>query len=218
MAGILSSIGNMLGGGQGQQQGGRLRVTVVEARNLARKDILNKSDPYCILSVHSKHDLSFFGDKQQTTVINNNQNPYWNQTFYLNVKNPQSEMLKVHCYDKDPIRDDEIGTVDIPLFDLVNGQPRDGWHQLYPSSGGAVHLVICAEGFGAQGGFQQQGYAPQMGMGMGQPQYGGFQQSGGFPQQGFQQQGGFPQQGFPAQQGYGYGGAPAGYPPQGGYY
>jgi len=161
--------------------GGRLRVTVLDARNLARKDIASKSDPYVILSIHSKLDFSMFGEKQQTTVINNNQNPYWNQTFTLSVRNPQNDLLKVRVYDKDTLRDDEIGSVEIPLFDLVNGQPKDGWHQLYPASGGAIHLVLVAEGFGGQAG----PYPPQ--------------QSGGYPQSYPQQSAGYPQQGYPQQ-------------------
>jgi len=212
-----------MGGG-----GGRLRVTVIEGRNLARKDVFSKSDPYCILSIHSKMDLSMFEHKQETTVINNNQNPCWNQTFYLNVRNAQTDLLKVRVFDKDMIRDDLIGEVDIPLFNLMPGQPKEEWLQLSPANGGSIHLVVVAEGFGAQGGYggvpQAGGYPqagggyPQAGYGGGYPQQQGFGQQQ-FPQGGFPLQQGFPQQGYPVQQGFGQQQFPqGGFPPQGGYY
>ena len=221
---ILNSVVNKMGGGSGHGQGGRLQVQVVEARNLARKDLFSKSDPYCVLSVVSKHSIGLLTNSQKTTTINNNQNPIWNQTFVLPVSNSESELLKIKVWDNDPMSfDDEIGEVDIPLFSLQNGVPKNDWFQLSPAKGGAVHLIITAQGFGMGAGMGAQagGYGvPQAGY----PQQ-GYPQAGGYPQQGYPQQGypqaGYPQAGYP--QGYPQAGYPqAGYPqpgyPSGGYY
>jgi len=229
----MNILGNMLNnfGGGGNQQGGRVMVNVLEARNLARKDLFSKSDPYCEVSIVHKHSFSLLGSTQKTTTINNNQNPMWNQTFALNVTNPDTELLKIKCWDNDPMSfDDVIGEVDIPLFGLHNGMPKDDWYQLFPAKGGSIHLIITAQGFGLPGGppagmpygggmpgqwgagFPPGGPYPQMGGGY--PQAGGYppQQMGGYPPQ---QMGGYPPQqmgGYPPQMGGG------GYPPQPGYY
>ena len=142
--------------------GGQLQVTVVQARHLARKDllcmyllaslsplftilllvyshipfsfaffpivlsflsscttnnsILAKSDPYCILRVGRKHDFpmqGIMGTHYKTTVINNNQDPVWNQSFSLSVSNSEAELLRIQVYDEDPgfgkLNDDLIG-------------------------------------------------------------------------------------------------------------
>jgi len=210
----------------GHHQGGHVTVQVVEARNLARKDLLSKSDPYCEVSVVSKHSISMLSSKQKTSVINNNQNPMWNQSFSLSVSNPETEMLKIKCWDNDPMSfDDLIGEVDVPLFQLYNGVPKDEWYQLYPPKGGSVHLIITAQGFGMQGG-PQMGMGQGMGMGMGMQggyQQGGYQQGGGYPMQqrpmGYspQQGGGYVPQagGYPPMPSQGYPMQGGGYPPQG---
>jgi len=200
MAGLISSIVNAVSGsttGGGVGRGGNLRVTVIEGRNLARKDFFSKSDPYCVLTIHSKMNIALFAQKQQTAVINNNQSPFWNQTFFMSVKNPQTDLLKITVYDSDPGRDDVIGAVEIPLFDLMNGVPKQEWYQLYPPNGGSIHLVLLAEGFGAAPGY---GMGGQQGMAM---------QGAGYPQQGYPQQ---QQQPYPC--GPQYGAAYGGFPPR----
>jgi len=162
-------LGRLFGGQQQHAQGGRLLVNVVEAKNLARKDILSKSDPYVVLSIHHKHDFTLFGSEYKSSVITNNQNPVWNQSFTLDIKNPDTDLLRIRVYDYDHLSfDDLIGTVDIPVFNLCMNTPKDDWYQLHPSSGGTIHLTLTAQGFGkpaqypmAQaGGYPQ--YAPPM--------------------------------------------------------
>jgi len=221
---IFNNIASSLSGGPHGGQG-RIMVQVVEARNLARKDLLSKSDPYCELSIIHKHSLSILTSSQKTTTINNNQNPIWNQTFTLNVTNSETELLKVKCWDNDPMSfDDVIGEVDIPLFSLRNGVPKDEWYQLFPAKGGSIHLIICAQGFGTGGpmGAQAGPYGvPQAGgYGGGYPQQQGYpMQQGGYPMQ-QPMQPGYPMQGgYGMQSGYGAGGyPPAGYPGGPGYY
>lgn len=124
---IINNVVDKLSGGTAHGGSGRLMVQCIEARNLARKDILcmflvtlafivlsnlvtAKSDPYCVLSIVSKHSVGLLTSTQKTSTINNNQNPVWNQSFTFNVNNAEGELLKVKVYDNDPLSfDDEIG-------------------------------------------------------------------------------------------------------------
>jgi len=203
LRGMLNSVTGGSGSGGSGGRGGQLYVHLLEARNLARKDTFSKSDPYSILSIHHKFDMSLFGSTQRSTTINNNQNPVWNQTFVLNVKNADSDLLRIKVYDYDPLSfDDMIGTVDIPIFNLLMNQPKDEWYQLHPTKGGQVHVILTAVGFGQQSYMQAGGMAP-VGYPPGGYPPGGYP-TGGYPTGGYGTAG-YPQAGFP----------PAGYPPAG---
>lgn len=199
----MNSLGGTSGNGRGSGNGGQgqLYVHLLEARNLARKDTFSKSDPYAILSIHHKLDMSMFGSTQRSTTITNNQHPVWNQTFVLNVRNPDSDLLRIKVYDYDHLSfDDLIGTVDIPIFNLMMNQPKDEWYQLHPTKGGQIHVILTAVGFGRPAPYSQAGgMAP-----IGYPQAGGMTPSG------------YPPAGYPAASGYypqpGYPPAAGGYP------
>jgi Ca2+-dependent lipid-binding protein len=55
----------------------QLQVTVIEGRNLKKKDLFSESDPYVQIYLDDKKH------KQKTKVISNTKNPEWNQTFVL---------------------------------------------------------------------------------------------------------------------------------------
>lgn len=55
----------------------QLQVTVVEGRNLKKKDLFSESDPFVKIYLDDKYQA------QQTKVKSNNKNPYWNETFVL---------------------------------------------------------------------------------------------------------------------------------------
>ena len=55
----------------------QLQVTVVEARNLLKKDRLSDNDPFVKLYLDNK-ELS-----QKTKTKKNSKNPQWNETFVL---------------------------------------------------------------------------------------------------------------------------------------
>lgn len=123
-----------------------------------------------------------------------------------------------------------LGEVDIPLFSLVNGVPKNEWYQLSPAKGGAVHLIITAQGFGtgAPGGAMGVPYAQAGGAYMQPGMQPGMMQPGMQPmmQPGMMQPGMMPMQpgmAYPQAAPYGapmMGMPPAGYPQPGypGYY
>ncbi|KAL0490789.1 synaptotagmin [Acrasis kona] len=187
---------------------GQLDVRLVEARNLPSKDFFSRADPFVVLSMNNV--------RHKSSVIKNNANPRWEQTFHFGVVNPDLDILRLEVDDRDFFTaNDVIGFAEVPIAGLMRGVPKDIWVPLIKHPQAQVHLVLTALDFGlGQGYQQQQGYPQQQ---MGYPQQGYPQQ--GYPQQGYPQQGypqqGYPQQGYP-QQGYPQQGYPQqGYPQQG---
>jgi len=55
----------------------QLQVTVIEGRNLKKKDLFSENDPYVQLYLDDKKQ------KQKTKVKNNCKTPQWNESFVL---------------------------------------------------------------------------------------------------------------------------------------
>ena len=114
-----------------------LRVRVIGAKQLNSADMDGKmfilhiylfvfllfyfctgfSDPYCVLRCGSS--------QQKTKTINKNLNPTWNETFTIQVFNPQTERLEVEVFDHDQVGgDDSLGKGSVILSDLFQGQEK----------------------------------------------------------------------------------------------
>lgn len=112
----------------------QIKVTVVEGRNLKKKDLTSESDPYVQIYLDdSKNPL-------QTTTKYNSNNPKWNEVLVLyethcfvhsfietnsfsSNHRPGENHLHVHVYDQDYIKNrkikhDHIGSITIDLDDL----------------------------------------------------------------------------------------------------
>lgn len=71
----------------------KLAVEVVRARNLIPTDGQGASNPFV--------ELHFDGQKFRTTIKEKDLDPFWNETFYFNVSNPNdlhNHMLEAHVY------------------------------------------------------------------------------------------------------------------------
>lgn len=55
----------------------QLQVTLVEGRNLKQKDTFSENDAYVQMYLDDKHQ------KQKSKVIQNSNNPKWNQSIVL---------------------------------------------------------------------------------------------------------------------------------------
>lgn len=81
-----------------------LEVTVDCAENLAPKDVTGLSDPFCILGVVEKDSyINLHSEKrikycQVTSVVEQNLNPEWRQTFRLRVKSSKVNQLHLHAH------------------------------------------------------------------------------------------------------------------------
>ena len=87
---------------------GLFRIDILSASDLANKELLSKSDPYC--KVHLNGRLVGVTNVQESTL-----EPQWNETFYP-VAYSLKEFLNLEIFDENQMSKDELmGKVSIPL-------------------------------------------------------------------------------------------------------
>jgi len=103
---------------------GKLEITIVEASNLAAKDLNGKSDPYVYWDI--------FGEKNKTTYIDENLNPKWGESFLYNTSMIElPDKIDFVCMDHDNVgEDDFIGSYSLNLSPIKSGQVIDNWFDL----------------------------------------------------------------------------------------
>ncbi|KGL93362.1 Ras GTPase-activating protein 4, partial [Charadrius vociferus] len=110
-----------------ESQGGRrlLCCTVLEARDLARKDRNGASDPFV--------RLRYNGKAQESTVVKKSCYPRWNETFESELAEPAGEKLCVEVWDWDLVgRNDFLGKVVFSVQGLEVAGQEEGWFRLRP--------------------------------------------------------------------------------------
>jgi Ca2+-dependent lipid-binding protein len=117
-----------------------LRVTVVEAKGLAKMDTLGNSDCYCVVNLVNTPTVF------KTAVQNDTLTPTWNETTEFAVTNPLFDILHVLIRDKDISSDDDMATVQVPLAKFGDLRANDAWYSLTPikgvDKGGQIRLTI----------------------------------------------------------------------------
>ncbi|XP_049659278.1 collagen alpha-1(II) chain-like isoform X6 [Accipiter gentilis] len=102
-----------------------LRCTVLEARDLARKDRNGASDPFV--------RLRYNGKVQESTVVKKSCYPRWNETFEFELAEPAGEKLCVEVWDWDLVgRNDFLGKVVFSVQGLEAAGQEEGWFGLRP--------------------------------------------------------------------------------------
>ncbi|XP_069647501.1 ras GTPase-activating protein 4-like isoform X1 [Haliaeetus albicilla] len=102
-----------------------LRCTVLEARDLARKDRNGASDPFV--------RLRYNGKVQESTVVKKSCYPRWNETFEFELAEPAGEKLCVEVWDWDLVgRNDFLGKVVFSIQGLEATGQEEGWFGLRP--------------------------------------------------------------------------------------
>ncbi|KAJ4867124.1 putative ADP-ribosylation factor GTPase-activating protein AGD13 [Raphanus sativus] len=101
---------------------GLLKVTVKKGTNLAIRDMMS-SDPYVVLNLGKQ--------KLQTTVVNSNLNPIWNQELMLSV--PESYgPVKLQVYDYDTFSADDImGEAELDIQPLITSAMAFGDPEMF---------------------------------------------------------------------------------------
>ncbi|KAM4038491.1 E3 ubiquitin-protein ligase NEDD4 [Anomaloglossus baeobatrachus] len=96
-----------------------LRVKVIAGFGLAKKDLLGASDPYVKLSLYDPGNGIL--TSIQTKTVKRSLNPKWNEEMLLRVI-PKKHRLLFEVFDENRLtRDDFLGQVDIPLYQLPPG-------------------------------------------------------------------------------------------------
>ncbi|CAH3120834.1 unnamed protein product [Porites lobata] len=116
---------------------GVLRIEVLEAKDLVKKDIgvfkKGSSDPYVILRVGAKT----FKTKTKDSTLN----PVWNEVFEAFVDNSHGQKIKIAVFDEDKASDDEsLGTVEADIGTIVQQGNVDLWLQLENVESGQINL------------------------------------------------------------------------------
>lgn len=100
----------------------KVKVTVVQAKELLAMDSDGTSDPFFRLSIEDNKKKC--GKKQETPVVNDTLTPKYTNTEKCSFEFAYGEsdvFLFVECYDKDMMGKDKIGTVHIPLDQIEDG-------------------------------------------------------------------------------------------------
>eukprot|EP01018_Ginkgo_biloba_P027009 Gb_21359 [translate_table: standard] len=113
--------------------GRKLKITVLEGRNLTGRDRSGKSDPYI--------KLQYGKNIRKTRTIPQDLNPIWGQVFEFNEIG-DGEYLKIKCYNADILGDESIGSARVNLEGLEEGITKDVWVPLEKVTTGEVRLKI----------------------------------------------------------------------------
>ncbi|KRF82995.1 extended synaptotagmin-2 isoform X3 [Drosophila virilis] len=118
---------------------GLLRIHVVEAKNLMKKDISvlgkGKSDPYAIINVGAQ--------EFRTQIIDNNVNPKWDYWCEAVVEVSQRAILVLRLFDWDRTSDDEsLGRASIDISSVIKKGVLDTWLTLEDAKHGDLHVRL----------------------------------------------------------------------------
>jgi len=98
-----------------------LRLKVISADNLAKKDIFGASDPYVRIDLVSNNNDEVI-DSVLTKTKKRTLNPRWEEEFLFRVK-PADHKLVMEVFDENRLtRDDFLGRVELPLSSLPREQ------------------------------------------------------------------------------------------------
>ncbi|XP_017849135.1 extended synaptotagmin-2 isoform X3 [Drosophila busckii] len=118
---------------------GLLRIHVVEAKNLMKKDISvlgkGKSDPYAIINVGAQ--------EFRTQIIDNNVNPKWDYWCEAVVEVSQRAILVFRLFDWDRTSDDEsLGRASVDVASVIKKGVLDTWLALEDAKHGDLHVRL----------------------------------------------------------------------------
>ncbi|KAG2457609.1 PA24F phospholipase, partial [Polypterus senegalus] len=95
-----------------------LSVKIIEARNIAKRDLVSESDCYVAIRLPTAS-----AKNHRTTTVLNSSNPVWNETFHYKINSHVKNVLELSLFDEDSLsRDDLCSTV---FYDLNNLSPGD---------------------------------------------------------------------------------------------
>lgn len=95
---------------------GKLLVKIIKASGLCGKIKSGSLSPYCILSTSNPLQ------RKRTTMVRDNENPFWNEYFTFDV-NPKTKEITLDIYDYEKTeKDDYLGQVIVPLSTVNRDQ------------------------------------------------------------------------------------------------
>ncbi|XP_055611278.1 extended synaptotagmin-2 isoform X4 [Uranotaenia lowii] len=117
---------------------GVLRIHVVEAKDLMKKDISvlgkGKSDPYAIVSVGAQ--------QFRTQTIDNTVNPKWDYWCEAFIHAESGQQVQIVLNDKDTGDDELLGRATVEISSVTKNGEIDTWLTLEQAKHGLVHLRL----------------------------------------------------------------------------
>lgn len=117
---------------------GVLRIHVVEAKDLMKKDISvlgkGKSDPYAIVSVGAQ--------QFRTQTIDNTVNPKWDYWCEAFIHAESGQQMQIVLNDKDAGEDELLGRATVEISSVTKNGEIDTWLTLEQAKHGLVHLRL----------------------------------------------------------------------------
>lgn len=107
-----------------------LRLTVKEARDIPKMDLIGKADPYCLIQCSNNKKIYRTKTKKKTY------NPVWNETIELLINNPDVDVVYIMLKDEDMgKKDDPISKCTLYLNRDPVRQVIDRWLDMTPAPG-----------------------------------------------------------------------------------
>ncbi|KAM9012984.1 cytosolic phospholipase A2 zeta isoform 5-T6 [Ara ararauna] len=117
-----------------------LRVKVLRARNIKGTDLLSKADCYVELKLPTASPTVF-----RTQVVDNSDNPEWNETFHYRIHAAVKNILELTLYDKDVLVSDELTSIVFDVAGMKLGQPLLRTFKLNPEANEELDVEFYLE-------------------------------------------------------------------------
>ena len=131
-----SIVGNKGVSGSPVLGSGTVHVHILEGKNLEKKDMIGKSDPFIIASMNDTFHRS--------ASVKNDQNPKFNYDCSFEVQEGSTDKITIEVFDEDfGNMQPPIGELEIDPSSIMRQPMMSQWLQLYNSKSG--HLLVSAE-------------------------------------------------------------------------
>ncbi|XP_045472694.1 extended synaptotagmin-2-like isoform X1 [Harmonia axyridis] len=111
---------------------GVLRIHIAEAKDLERRDVTGKSDPYAVITVGAQ--------EYKTQVINRSLNPKWDEWCEFVILDPTAQQVRFKLFDQDDLNEDDfLGSGVVDIKSVYDGT-IDHWIVLDGVKHGKIHL------------------------------------------------------------------------------
>merc|ERR1712106_320884 len=115
---------------------GQIKITVHKARDIEKRGMFGKADPYVIMTHKDQ--------KAKSKTIKNNHNPEWDFTAKFDIKKEVTEGITISVFDDDIGKDDTLGVKTLDIDAIIKSQHiKNQWIQLEKCKSGEI--LISAE-------------------------------------------------------------------------
>jgi hypothetical protein len=105
----------------------KLILTVFSAAGLPQMDTFGKCDPYVVIELKGQ------GNPQKTAVKKQTFTPTWDERFELFLTSAQEDVLSLVMWDEDPIIDEKMATLELPVARFLGNELTDEWYEMIPA-------------------------------------------------------------------------------------